>query len=177
MHIRILIMYYFASCCISNLCSLLAINLKRDFNISGLMWLVRADLEIILAYFAWHYLMGSPPILQSYRLNYVWNIRHTYCPCFWRICVHRWKWLTITEEAVTYIEETWHTSTEATTAIRLSDEQRRLSMCCQRCFSIKSKSLNEWALRNPHNWMENAKDTSCAYCGVATHLKTSYLVE
>ena len=58
-----------------------------------------------------------------------------------------------------------------------SDEQRRLTMCCQRCCSAKLKSSNEWTLHNLLSWLEYANIVSCADCRVPTHLKTSYLAD
>ena len=58
-----------------------------------------------------------------------------------------------------------------------SDEQRRLTMCCQGCCSAKLKSSNEWTLHNLHSWPENAKIVSCADCRVPTRLKTSFLAD
>ena len=47
--------------------------------------------------------------------------------------------LPIAEKTVAFLEETCHTSTEATTAIWPSDERRRLSMCRQGVITLDTK--------------------------------------
>ena len=51
------------------------------------------------------------------------------------------KQLPVAEEAVAFLEETCHTSTEATTAIWPFEERRRLWMCHQRCYYAKYRDI------------------------------------
>ena len=76
------------------------------------------------------------------------------------------------------LEEACHTSTEATAAILPSDERRRLSMCCQRCYSAKYEVFER--VGTPHNWMVSGKSVvlfeDFVFSGIATPFTDSSTV-